>query len=123
MSEGNVRLLKKSHTFVAACASVHSSGTQQPMFLTVIFTGLKSRITANRPMVIHTAVGICVMLSSQSQEQLHLAVSLSSAARPAAFASTEMKGPDEVERPSAFTRSVAIAVSLPIEPKSVIGIV
>ncbi|MPN20487.1 hypothetical protein SDC9_167866 [bioreactor metagenome] len=120
MSEGNVRLLKKSHTVVAASAPVHSSGTQQPILRTIMLTGLKSLITANKPIVMHTAVGICEMLSSQSQGQLHLGVSLSSAARPAAFASTATNGPDEVESPSAFTRSVAIAVSLPTEPNIVI---
>lgn len=50
---------------------------------------------------------------------MHLGVSLSSAARPAAFASTDTKGPDDVFIPAVLTRSVAIAVSLPIEPKSV----
>ena len=120
ISEGNVRLLKKSHTFVAASAPVHSSGTQQPKFLTTMFTGLKSLTIANKPIVTHTAVGTSVILSSQSHEQLHLGVSLSSAARPAAFASTDTKGPDDVFIPDVLTRSVAIAVSLPIEPKSVI---
>lgn len=84
---------------------------------------------ANSPMVTHTAVGTSVTESShphphpQLQSQLHLGVSLSSAARPAALASTDTKGPDEAEIPSALTRSVAIAVSLPTEPKRVTCIV
>ena len=76
-------------------------------------------MTANNPIVTHTAVGISEGPSSQPHSQLHLGVSLSSAARPAALASTETKGPDEVDMPSALMRSVAIAVPLPTEPKSV----